>query len=323
MKSRSMTPQGAALLGLVFIGLIWLGDGILRAVQVPAGTITNVGELKAEETTQASQTTETVDGLVVQDAVMDLSSVDSSVPEGYTTVPLDEPRIHTGLLVQVDANHPFTAAASEFVTFETKNESYRMKRMDLLANEAVVLAMNNMCSAYQSATGAANFMVYSTIEPYNVAGSLYPDALPDRATGYCVDLCLLNADESISRMEAPHDWLAANAHSYGFVYSYTDGNSAETGVAAAPYHLRYIGPVHAGIMQQENLTLTSYYAYLKNHTVDVPLFYTYGDTTYTVYYVPAESGTTDVPVPLNANYEISGNNADGFIVTVGASTAAQ
>ncbi len=323
MKSRSMTPQGAALLGVLFIIGIWAADGIVRAVKDPVGTITNVDELRLEESNPSEPSTEAIDGLVVQDAVMDFTTEAANVPEGYTTVPLDEPRIHSGLLVQVDANHPFTAAADPFVTFAGKNESYRMKRMDLSANEAVVIAMNNMCSAYQNATGAANLMVYSTTEPYNVAGSLYPDALPDRATGYCVDLCILNADESISRMEAQHEWLGANAAAYGFVYSYTDGNSAETGVAAAPYHLRYIGPVHAGIMRQENLSLTAYYAYLKNHTVEVPLYYTYGDTTYTVYYVPAASGTTDVPVPLNADYSISGNNVDGFIVTVGAATAAQ
>ncbi|MFR5889912.1 MAG: hypothetical protein ACLUFM_02900 [Lachnospiraceae bacterium] len=36
-----------------------------------------------------------------------------------------------------------------------------------------------------------------------------------------------------------------------------------------------------------------------------------------IYYVEASAGdTTDVPVPENSEYEISGNNIDGFIVTV-------
>jgi D-alanyl-D-alanine carboxypeptidase len=38
---------------------------------------------------------------------------------------------------------------------------------------------------------------------------------------------------------------------------------------------------------------------------------------YMIYYVPAMEGeTTDIPVPPDCEYEISGDNANGFIVTV-------
>ncbi len=320
MKNREMSTHGALFsAALLVLAGIWVADAIKRTMGEPEGVIT----MQQTETQNASETTpaaENTTGLVVQEAVMDFTTAETDVPEGYTTVPLDDVRIHSGLLVQVDGSHPFTGTAPELMTFAAKNESYRMKRMDLGGTEALVLAMNQLGTAYQNATGAANLMVYSTTEPYNVAGSLYPDALPDRSTGYCVDLCILNADASISRMETQQEWLAANAHTYGFVFSYQESESAQSGVAAAPYHLRYIGAVHAGLMKQENLTLSSYYDYLRGHTLDVPLFYTYGDTTYTVYFVPSEGSITEVPVPLNATYEISGNNSDGFIVTVGAST---
>ena len=37
---------------------------------------------------------------------------------------------------------------------------------------------------------------------------------------------------------------------------------------------------------------------------------------YKVYFVKAqESGSTEVPVPQDGEYEISGNNVDGYIVT--------
>ena len=41
--------------------------------------------------------------------------------------------------------------------------------------------------------------------------------------------------------------------------------------------------------------------------------------TYEIYYVPAATGegaTTSVPVPTDMPYTISGNNYDGFIVTI-------
>ena len=41
------------------------------------------------------------------------------------------------------------------------------------------------------------------------------------------------------------------------------------------------------------------------------------DAGYMIYYVPAMEGdTTDIPVPPDCEYEISGDNANGFIVTV-------
>ena len=42
---------------------------------------------------------------------------------------------------------------------------------------------------------------------------------------------------------------------------------------------------------------------------------------YEIYYVAAPAGEKiiSVPVPENGNYEISGNNTDGFIVTVSLS----
>ena len=35
-----------------------------------------------------------------------------------------------------------------------------------------------------------------------------------------------------------------------------------------------------------------------------------------IYFVPATGETTEVPVPKNLTYEVSGNNVDGFIITI-------
>ena len=69
------------------------------------------------------------------------------------------------------------------------------------------------------------------------------------------------------------------------------------------------------IMHEEEWTLTDYLDEIKSYTVNKPYVYQDGNSTYSVYYVPAaEAGATDVPVPLGGDYEISGNNTDGFIV---------
>ncbi len=53
-------------------------------------------------------------------------------------------------------------------------------------------------------------------------------------------------------------WLAANAHDYGFVLSYPDGAEATTGYAYEPWHFRYIGEAEAQAWKTSGLTLNQY-----------------------------------------------------------------
>lgn len=309
----------------------WCFDGIRRLIEKPDTSAVRwsdevVSDSAAMDADQTDQTdapqgntgeSQTINGMPIQDANFNGSASDkSNVPEGYVAIPKDDAHIHSGILVQLDSTHSYTGEAAELVTFEGKNETYRMKRMDLSTRPEVLEAMNSMGTAYMAVSGVADLMVYSTTKPYDVAGSLYPTALPDRSSGYCIDLCQLNEDATISKFSEPHAWVKDNCWKYGFVLSYPEKDAEASGVEYAPYHLRYVGTVHAGLMHENNLTLTEYYDYLKNHDYSVPLYYTVGDTMYTVYYVEAKSGGTDVPVLESKQYEISGNNSDGFIVTI-------
>ena len=70
-------------------------------------------------------------------------------------------------------------------------------------------------------------------------------------------------------------------------------------------------------MKQNSLCLEEYINKLKEHTKDEPIEVTVGKKLYQIYYAPANpTGDTEVPVPSNKTYTVSGNNVDGFIVTV-------
>ena len=70
-------------------------------------------------------------------------------------------------------------------------------------------------------------------------------------------------------------------------------------------------------MKQNNLCLEEYIDTLKAHTKEKPIEVTADKKLYQIYYVPASStGDTEVPVPSNKTHTVSGNNVDGFIVTV-------
>ena len=84
-----------------------------------------------------------------------------------------------------------------------------------------------------------------------------------------------------------------------------------------PHHFRYVGLPHSLIMYENNYCLEEYLDYLKSYTIDQPLTYTTDDASYEIYYYAANSnGETEVKIPKKDSYSISGNNTDGFIITV-------
>lgn len=264
-----------------------------------------------EETFQETENSEYSDlklnDLKIQTAGIDIFSEQHVVQKTAES-------IHTGTLLRIDASHPFAGNVNALTGFENKNAYYRLKDMTLQVQSPVVDAMNEMAEAYYAFSGRADFLIYSTTEVYNVPGSLYPDILPDRATGYCLDLAFFNADGSISQVtDSNNGWLLENAYQFGFVFSYTAANQNQTGIVAAPYHLRYVGKEHAAVMHDNAMDLHTYLEALRSYTVEKSYFYE--PMCLEIYYASANSsGATGISVAENKNYIISGNNTDGFIV---------
>ena len=102
---------------------------------------------------------------------------------------------------------------------------------------------------------------------------------------------------------------------------YTEEKEKITDIRSEPWHFRYVGIAHATYMTKSGICLEEYidllrdrYKYEDNH-----LNVTDDDgNRYEIFYVPSDDGseTTKVPVPSGCRYDISGNNSDGFIVTV-------
>ena len=97
---------------------------------------------------------------------------------------------------------------------------------------------------------------------------------------------------------------------------YPEDKESYTGERARTYTYRYVGLPHAVYIKQNGLCLEEYLEALKDHKSSNPLEITAGNDLYNVYYVPAEkNGNTEVPVPKDQTYTVSGDNAGGFIVS--------
>ena len=89
-----------------------------------------------------------------------------------------------------------------------------------------------------------------------------------------------------------------------------------TGITNEPWHFRYVGRGHAAYMAENSLTLEEYIALLYKHGASSPLHFTADGVSYTVFYVPLVGDETQIELPQNADFSISGDNDGGFIVTL-------
>ncbi len=155
-------------------------------------------------------------------------------------------------------------------------------------------------------------------------------------TGLACDLAFFT-DAGATIPVAEHEfgpWLWEHCSDYGFILRYLENKEEITHIAYEPWHFRYVGFAHAKAVEYFGFCYEEYVEKLKEYTFETKMLYVNSDGTvrdvlpeamptsngYLIYFVPMEAGeSTQIKVP-NAfaydNVEISGNNVDGFIVTV-------
>lgn len=145
-------------------------------------------------------------------------------------------------------------------------------------------------------------------------------ALPghsEHQTGLAIDLARTRPVIDFICPDFPYTGLCQTfrerAAAYGFVERYPKAKEAVTGIAHEPWHFRYVGTPHAALMEQHGLALEEYIDLLRRHPVSRPLC----GPGYAVFFLPAcEAGETCLEREEGRRYAVSGNNVDGFIVTV-------
>ncbi|MBR5405349.1 MAG: D-alanyl-D-alanine carboxypeptidase family protein [Oscillospiraceae bacterium] len=231
--------------------------------------------------------------------------------------------VYTGSLVLVNDANPSRLSRQELDLQQVWYASDRPESLILsypgytFLNRTALTQFNRMMTAYYSVTNNAEIMFnYGYLE----AGK--EKSNPESATGLDVQLHLKlkNGSYAFISNTAPYSWIYEHMTSYGYVIRYPEEKSGITGVKSGGYTaIRYVGVPHAYYMSQNNLCLEEYLDLLKNQYTfgQGMLEFSAGEQLYRVYYVQASgTGDTEVPVPKTLPYDISGNNTDGYIVTV-------
>lgn len=246
----------------------------------------------------------------------------------YTTISAMPNEIYTGDLVLVNKQHaysfPASAEDSDIVpVYEYASGSYQFADYETSLSKKTITALNSLMDAFYSETGRTGILVrsgYRTKEEQDeLTDTDIKGGYSDLHTGLSFTLNIVTEDSSWYYLpEDEYAWINDNCANYGFILRYPEGKDDKTGVEAKTDHFRYVGVPHAIYMKENNLCLEEYIAELKNHPKDGEHIKVSGsEKKYEIYYVPADpSANTDIPVPADKPYTVSGNNVDGFIVTV-------
>lgn len=149
-------------------------------------------------------------------------------------------------------------------------------------------------------------------------------ALPNHSehqTGLAIDLGMKKDKIDFICPDFPYEGICdvfrKAAPDYGFIERYPKEKESITGISHEPWHFRYVGYPHSKLMNERGFSLEEYTEFIKEYREDRRLICKQGNKTQIeIYYVPADSEETRVSPPDGAVCQVSGNNVDGFVVTV-------
>lgn len=256
----------------------------------------------------------------------------------YENVSVSNEDVHAGDLILVNTDTAYVEEnPTEIVSiYDHKTDNYHVSGTETSLRQPALDALNQMLDAFYVATGHQDMIVITGYRTTQQQQELYDAdlaetgeqtstrvALPghsEHESGYALDFSLYTDGVQYDYDgTGEYAWINENCAHYGYVLRYAEDKQETTGIQAEPWHYRYVGQPHATYMMENNVCLEEYLTLLKNYTADEPLSITNWDgEIYQVYYVAADTSTdsTYVMVPPDAKYTISGNNSDGFIVTV-------
>lgn len=249
-----------------------------------------------------------------------------------TAISIDEADISNGFLVLVNADTYYeTPDNLGLVSIaDVKTASYRVNGENQRLRGTIITHLNDMMDAFTNETGRDYMYIISAYRNHNAQRAelntyinLYGETaalLYSKMPGYSEHHTGLAFDMATyaDGVQYPFEhfgytsWYVRNAYKYGFILRYPDGKTNITGTVYEPWHYRYVGLPHSYIMDRRDWVLEEYVEKIKDYTLEEPLTANYNGTDYEVYY----TSSTEIVVPAQASYDISGNNVDGFIVTI-------
>ncbi|MER1985151.1 MAG: M15 family metallopeptidase [Solibacillus sp.] len=184
---------------------------------------------------------------------------------------------------------------------------------DYLLDARALKSLGNLFEAAQR-DGVMHFTINSAYRSGKLQQQLYeksgagfalPSGYSEHQSGLALDI---GSTQGTMDNTVEGDWLAQNAHEYGFILRYPEHKTAITRISFEPWHFRYVGLPHSVMMQKKDFVLEEYLQFLQQEE------YYEMKVDEIAYVVQYAQGTT-AKVPDTQSLRISGNNKDGYVIT--------
>ena len=272
----------------------------------------------------------------------------------WNTVTVAADELWKGDLILVNYSYAYPDADTIRVktVYGNKSTFYQVSNTNIALTDDALTAMNAMADAFYAATGSSEMIIVSGYRNVEDQRRIYNDRVASQGeemaalyvatptysehhTGLAMDLSFYTKDgKSVAVEDYEYGaWIDEHCADYGFVLRYPSDKIDITKIGYESWHYRYVGIPHAAVMTNRNLCLEEYIDEIKKYTTETNFLWVQSDGSvaavspdaapnegYLLYYVPkSASGDTEVKIPRGnrfQNYTISGNNVDGYIVTV-------
>ena len=250
----------------------------------------------------------------------------------YITIQMKDTDIFKGSLILINSGNSYMIPEdNDLVSVaDIKTSSYRVDDKEIMLDASIADALNEMMDAFFAETGRDSITAISGFRTYEKQQEILDDyinllgpieALKWAATpgnsehhsGLALDIGVYNgtAVRTFTGMGV-NAWFKENCYKYGFILRYTKDKTNITGTADEPWHFRYIGNPHATSVYRNAWCFEEYINHIRDFTFDDPCQTIYNSEMYLIYY----TSDSNIRIPFDCEFDISGDNIGGFIVTV-------
>ena len=258
--------------------------------------------------------------------------------------------IYRGNLILVNADHEFRfpETREDVSVYDNKSSSYKVGDMTVTLSMTAIDAFNKLIDDFYAQTACRDVMIVSgggyrteefqrqlyakRVETQGAEAAAKYVALPGNSehhTGLAMDLTVYtdSGEGHTLRGYEKCAWLVENFENYGFIMRYPEEKESITGIGYESWHYRYVGTPHSIIMKEKNMCFEEYVEYLHRIPEGQALLWNgvsekiadiaETDNFYAVYHVPASGNKdTEIIIPAGREYTVSGDNTEGFIITL-------
>lgn len=258
----------------------------------------------------------------------------SMLIEEYITLKLTEEDLHSGNLILVNQDNEFKQRGVNLLPVDNLYFEIYGEQQIYISQEVSkpLLKLINAINAKKKFVAVSGYRSEEEQEEiYN--NSILENGIEftqkyvarpresEHQTGLVIDLGEVVENVDFICPSFPYDGICKDfkdlAEEYGFIMRYKKDKESITKISEEKWHFRYVGIPHAKLINKYNYCLEEYIDFLRKFEYNTNhLKIEEDDLKIEIFYIEMKDKITEINLSKNKKCHVSGNNIDGFIITL-------